>query len=39
MSLLAPFVGAKPLGLTAWINRRHAALDPSVPASLVRLLA
>jgi 2-haloacid dehalogenase len=31
-SQLTDMVGAKPLGLTvAWINRRHVALDPSVP--------
>jgi 2-haloacid dehalogenase len=48
-SQFTDMVGAKPLGLTvAWINRRHVALDPSVPepdiilpdvASLVQLLA
>ena len=31
-SQFTDMVGAKPLGLTvAWINRRHVALDPSVP--------
>lgn len=48
-SQFTDLVGGKPLGLTiAWINRRHVALDPSVPrpdfifhdmASLLTLVA